>query len=44
MKVGAQALFSYVLRLGDLSLVLGQRLGGVPRVGVVVQKAHDAGG
>ena len=27
MKVGAQALFSYVLRLGDLSLVLGQRLG-----------------
>jgi ring-1,2-phenylacetyl-CoA epoxidase subunit PaaC len=26
-KVGTQALFSYVLRLGDLSLVLGQRLG-----------------
>jgi ring-1,2-phenylacetyl-CoA epoxidase subunit PaaC len=26
-KVGAQALFGYVLRLGDLSLVLGQRLG-----------------
>jgi ring-1,2-phenylacetyl-CoA epoxidase subunit PaaC len=26
-KVGAQDLFSYVLRLGDLSLVLGQRLG-----------------
>jgi ring-1,2-phenylacetyl-CoA epoxidase subunit PaaC len=26
-KVDAQALFSYVLRLGDLSLVLGQRLG-----------------
>ncbi len=26
-KVGTQDLFSYVLRLGDLSLVLGQRLG-----------------
>jgi ring-1,2-phenylacetyl-CoA epoxidase subunit PaaC len=26
-RVGTQALFSYVLRLGDLSLVLGQRLG-----------------
>jgi ring-1,2-phenylacetyl-CoA epoxidase subunit PaaC len=26
-EVGAQALFGYVLRLGDLSLVLGQRLG-----------------
>ena len=26
-EVDAQALFSYVLRLGDLSLVLGQRLG-----------------
>jgi ring-1,2-phenylacetyl-CoA epoxidase subunit PaaC len=26
-QVGAQDLFSYVLRLGDLSLVLGQRLG-----------------
>jgi ring-1,2-phenylacetyl-CoA epoxidase subunit PaaC len=27
IKVGEQDLFSYVLRLGDLSLVLGQRLG-----------------
>jgi ring-1,2-phenylacetyl-CoA epoxidase subunit PaaC len=26
-KIGARDLFSYVLRLGDLSLVLGQRLG-----------------
>lgn len=27
IDIGAQALFRYVLRLGDLSLVLGQRLG-----------------